>query len=222
VLSKTRNTLHKEEVFKCEAGEEVADESLRLDIQQIINYRRALLQAEEMLKEKRFGLNTLLGLHTILLDSVRGYNKGRGKFRTTQIWMGKNGTPIEQADFVPPSPMDLMNHLGNWEKYYHAEERDPLVQLAVIHAQFEIIHPFIDGNGRIGRMLIPLFLFERPVFRSSDLTSREDMPSTPMVMSMLRNLKQAGILKGVREGGRRPQVLALAQLINLCECNEVR
>jgi Fic family protein len=300
-----------EEVLKFEAGEVIGEDSRREDIREIINYRNALRRAEEMLKLKPFCLNTLLELHTVLLDSVRGFNKGRGRFRTMQNWVGKPGTPIEQADYVPPDPLRLMEYLGDWEKYYHAEERDPLVQLAIIHAQFEIIHPFLDGNGRIGRMLVPLFLyekkllerprfylseyleahrdeyvmrlrelgqpgswdrwvkffltavatqaesnstkakaiqdlyenlkgqvlkltrsqysvplldriFERPVFRSSDLTSRQDMPSVPMVMTMLQELKKAGVLKVIREGaGRRAQVLALAELINLCEGKSV-
>jgi Fic family protein len=300
-----------EDVYKFEAGEVAPDKERRADIQEIVNYRRALRRAEQLLKNKPLCLNTLLELHSILLDSVRGHNKQRGQFRTIQNWIGPEGTPIEQAKFVPPAPLHLPQHLDNWEKYYHTEERDPLVQLAIIHAQFEILHPFIDGNGRIGRMLIPLFLYEKkllarpnfylsayleahrdeyverlrdlgqpgswtrwaaffltaidvqaqanaaqakaiqdlyerlkeqilnltrsqyavpmldrlfvhPIFRSSDLTSRKDMPSVPMVMIMLKNLKQAGILKVVREGGgRRPQVLALADLINLCEGRKV-
>jgi len=300
-----------EDVYKFEAGEVAPNKERSADIQEIINYRRALRRAEQLLKDKPLCLNTLLDLHSTLLDSVRGHNKSRGHFRTTQNWIGPEGTPIEQAKFVPPAPLRLTEHLDNWEKYYHAEEQDLLVQLALLHAQFEIIHPFIDGNGRIGRMLIPLFLYEKklltrpnfylsayleanrdeyverlrdlgqpaswtrwvtffltaldaqaqansaqakaiqdlyerlkrqiidltrsqyavpmldrlfvqPVFRSSDLTARKDMPSIPMVMVMLKSLKQAGVLKVIREGsGRRAQVLALTELINLCEGRKV-
>jgi Fic family protein len=76
---------------------------------------------------------------------------------------------MEEARYIPPVPSRLMEYLDNWEKYYHFDRPDPLVQLAVLHAQFEIIHPFLDGNGRLGRMVVPLFLFERklisrPVF----------------------------------------------------------
>ena len=149
------------EVLKFEAGEEPAQESRRLDILEIINYRRALRQAEAKLKTRPFNLNLLLELHAILLDSVRGRDMGRGSFRKTQNWIGAPGTPIKQADFVPPDPMSVQDALDNWEKYYHADQPDPLVQLAVVHAQFEIIHPFLDGNGRIGRILITLFLYER-------------------------------------------------------------
>ena len=157
------------EVLKFEAGEEPEEESRRHDFLEIINYRRALRHAEAALKDRPFSLNLLLELHEILLDSVRGRNMGRGQFRTIQNWVGSPGTPMEEADFIPPDPMLVKQALDNWENYYHADRPDPLVQLAVVHAQFEIIHPFIDGNGRIGRILIPLFLSEkkllsRPMF----------------------------------------------------------
>jgi len=300
-----------EDVYKFEAGEGLVGKEQQHDIQEIINYRQALRRAEKLLKGKPLCLNTILELHAILLDSVRGHNKSRGHFRTTQNWIGTENTPIEQAEFVPPVPLRVLEFLDNWEKYYHAEERDPLVQMAIVHAQFEIIHPFIDGNGRIGRILIPLFLYEKkllsrpnfylsayleahrdeyvqrlralgrrgswtqwvqffltaidvqaqantaqakaiqdlyerlkkqiieltrsqyavpmldrlfvkPVFRSNDLTSRKDMPSTQMVMTMLRSLREAGVLKVVREGsGRRPQILAFSELLNLCEGKKV-
>lgn len=172
------------EVLKFEAGEEPKEESLKLDIQEIINYRRTFNTAEKALENKPFHLNLLLELHHMLLDSVRGRNKARGQFRTTQNWIGAAGSPIEQAEFVPPPPRVLMECLDNWEKYYHENRPDPLVQLAVLHAQFEIIHPFLDGNGRIGRMLIPLFLYEkkllsRPMFYlSSYLEKHRDTYTT--------------------------------------------
>lgn len=161
------------EVYKYEAGEEPEQESRKIDIQEINNYRMALRRSEKALKAKPFNLNLLLELHEMLLDSVRGKNKGRGRFRTVQNWIGAPGTPIEQADFVPPAPTIIKEYLDNWEKYYHSDRPDPLVQLAMVHAQFEIIHPFLDGNGRLGRILIPIFLYEkellsRPMFYLSE------------------------------------------------------
>ena len=151
------------EVLKFEAGEEVTEESKREDIREIINYRRTLLAAERELKKRPFNLNLLLQLHGTLLDSVRGRDKGRARFRTSQNYIGPPGASIEQAVYIPPEPLLVPKYMDNWEKYYHAEERDPLVQLALVHAQFEIIHPFLDGNGRIGRILIPLFLHEKGI-----------------------------------------------------------
>ncbi len=169
------------DVLKFEAGADVLEESKRQDIQEIINYRRALQAAEAELRKRPFNLNLLLQLHGILLDSVRGRNKARGQFRTEQNWIGPPGCAVEQAAFVPPAPLLLREHLHNWEKYYHSDERDPLVQLAIVHAQFEIIHPFLDGNGRLGRILVPLFLHEkqllsRPMFYiSSYLEANRDV-----------------------------------------------
>jgi Fic family protein len=149
------------DVLKFEAGEPPKDESRELDIYEILNYRKALRAAETELKTRPFNLNLLKKLHSTLLDSVRGRDKDRGNFRRIQNWIGAPGTPIEQATFVPPSPDRVMEALDNWEKYYHLEAPDHLVQLAVLHGQFEIIHPFLDGNGRLGRMLVPIFLFEK-------------------------------------------------------------
>jgi len=149
------------EVFRFEAGEAPEQESRRLDIEEIMNYRCAMQLAEEELKTRPFSLNLLKKLHSVLLTGVRGRAKAKGEFRNTQNWIGAQGSPIEEAQFVPPEPSIIMEYLDNWEKYYHLERPDPLVQLAIVHAQFEVIHPFLDGNGRIGRMIIPLFLYEK-------------------------------------------------------------
>jgi Fic family protein len=97
------------------------------------------------------------------MDSVRGQNKEPGQFRKDQNWIGSRGCTIEEATFVPSSPLQLLDHLEDWEKYLHYEDFDTLVQAAIVHAQFELVHPFKDGNGRIGRLLIPLFLFSKEV-----------------------------------------------------------
>jgi len=131
------------------------------DIQEIINYRKAIGIAVDWLVKKPITLNMIKEVHSTLLDSVRGKDKGRGRFRMVQNWIGKPGTPIEHADYVPPEPMRLRESLSNFEKYIHYQEKDVLVQLAIVHAQFEIIHPFVDGNGRVGRILVPLVLYEK-------------------------------------------------------------
>ena len=166
------------EVLRFEAGEQPELESRRLDIQEIMNYRTALRVAEAELETRPFNLNLLLRLHEILLDSVRGRNKARGRFRVEQNWIGAPGSSIEEAQFVPPAPGTILTAaLNNWEVYYHMDRPDPLVQLAVVHAQFETLHPFLDGNGRLGRILIPLFLYEkkmlsRPMFYLSEYIER--------------------------------------------------
>jgi len=141
--------------------------SINEDIKEIGNYRKVLRIAENELKNRPISLNLIKSLHKVLLDSVRGRNMEPGQFRKEQNWIGKRGTPIENARFVPPNPMILQEHLEKWEKFLLRDNfDDPLVQLAIIHAQFEILHPFRDGNGRIGRLLIPLFLYMKKCLNS--------------------------------------------------------
>lgn len=151
------------DVLRFEAGETPKEEQTQQDIYEIINYRNALLAGELALKKRPFNLNLLKKIHAVLLHSVRGRSKDPGQFRKVQNWIGAPGSPIEKAQFIPPSPELIADYLDNWEKYYHLVRPDPIVQLGIIHAQFEIIHPFLDGNGRLGRMIIPLFLYERKI-----------------------------------------------------------
>ncbi len=156
-----------EEVLEYEADpRDSVEPGKRVDIQEIINYRQAMEHAVVATEKRPLCLNLFKELHAILLDSARGRNKARGAFRSIQNYIGPPGSPIEEATFVPPSVDRMIPALGNWEKYIHHDEQDPLVQLAVVKAQFELIHPFLDGNGRLGRMLIPLFLFEKGLLSS--------------------------------------------------------
>ena len=98
--------------------------------------------------------------------SVRGANSTPWFFRTGQVHIGKPGSNIEQALYIPPAPQDISWAFSNLENYINSTDRDPLVQLAIIHAQFEIIHPFWDGNGRIGRIILPLFLYSKGILSS--------------------------------------------------------
>ncbi len=155
------------EVLEFEADpREPIEASKHSDIQEIINYRVAMMKAVESLKDRPLCLNLVKGLHIALLDSVRGRNKAPGNFRRIQNFIGPPGCDVENATFVPPSADRVGPAMDNWEKYLHFDEKDQLVQLAVAKAQFELIHPFLDGNGRIGRMLVPLFLFEKKMLSS--------------------------------------------------------
>jgi len=136
------------------------------DIHEVINYRAALRTATSQLKARNITLGLLKDMHRLLMDSVRGQDKDPGLFRVDQNWIGTQGTPIEEATFVPPNPLQLIDHLEAWERYVQSNDVDFLIQMAVIHAQFELIHPFKDGNGRIGRLLIPLFLYSKGVLSS--------------------------------------------------------
>lgn len=143
------------------------------DIQEVLNYRKAINIAIEEMKSRPICINLIKTIHKNLLYSVRGANKTPGELRKVQNWIGAPGSTIDSAYFVPPEPNKLNSYLSDFEKYIHFDEKDRIVQLAIVHAQFEILHPFLDGNGRLGRILIPLFLFEKqllsnPVFYMSE------------------------------------------------------
>ncbi len=137
----------------------------RADIEEVLNYRRAMRQAVELMRELPLCNRLVKALHETLLSGVRGHDKARGKFRVIPNYIGVRGRPIEEARFVPIMPEQLEDGMSRWEKFVHSEAADALVQLAIVHAEFESLHPFLDGNGRIGRMLIPLFLFDRKLLR---------------------------------------------------------
>lgn len=150
------------DVLDQEAGKPPATSRQENDIQEIINYRTAMITAQAYLEEgRRLSLSLILELHQQLLTSVRGQDKSPGEFRKEQNWIGTEGLTIDNAIFVPPSPIVLSTALENWEQYISYDEVDPIVQTAILHAQFELIHPFKDGNGRIGRLLIPLTLYKK-------------------------------------------------------------
>ncbi len=154
-----------DEVLEYEAGMEFDPEKVH-DIQEIVNYRTALSLAKAALEQRPLSLSLLRQMHGVLMNSVRGADKTPGQFRVTQNWIGVGNCPIEQATYVPPSPLQLLDHLEAFERYLAVDDVDPLVQAAVVHAQFELLHPFNDGNGRIGRLLIPLFLFQKRALAS--------------------------------------------------------
>ena len=149
-----------DEVLEHEAGLEKQGEKYK-DIQEISNYRHALYKANNYLIDYPVRLGLVRELHKILMSSVRGQSKSPGEFRTEQNWIGAAGCAIEQATFVPPTALVMQDSLRFWEDYLDSDDIDFLLQTAVVHAQFELIHPFEDGNGRIGRILIPLFLFQK-------------------------------------------------------------
>ncbi len=125
----------------------------------MINYRKAMQSALNEMEKFSLSTRVIKKAHEILLQGVRDENKDGGNYRRQQVFIGKPGAGIERATYIPPSADKINDLISNLEKYIHGEEKDLLVQLAIIHAQFEMIHPFMDGNGRVGRMLMPLFLY---------------------------------------------------------------
>lgn len=131
------------------------------DIQEILNYRKALRHAMRLLETLPLCQRVLLETHKVLMDSVRGHGKSPGAYRRIPNWIGPPGCTLETARFIPIAAVELPEAMSRFEQYIHIENPpDRLVQLAVLHAEFEALHPFLDGNGRLGRMLIPLFLWQ--------------------------------------------------------------
>ncbi len=150
------------EVYQQQAGEQFEPKKSD-DINEILNYRSTLRTAGQTQAENPFTLHLLRQMHQNLMQGVRGADKNPGKFRETQNWIGPRGCTKEQATYVPPSPVVLQELLEQFIEFINSDDAslDPIVQAAIVHAQFELIHPFEDGNGRIGRILIPLFLVKK-------------------------------------------------------------
>ncbi len=148
------------EVLEFEAEGEPGDESTakKADIHEVLNYRAALAEASRLLEELPLSQRLIRLTHERLMQGVRGRNKAPGEYRRIPNWIGPEGCTIEQARFIPCSAEALPNAMTAWEAYIHAPAPDALIQLSILHAEFEAIHPFLDGNGRLGRLIIPLFL----------------------------------------------------------------
>ena len=145
----------------------------RNDIYEILNYRAAMHEAEKLLQELPLSQRLIRQLHRVLLSGARGQNRSPGEYRRIPNWIGPAGCCIEDAAFIPISADKLPAGMNAWEDFIHAPFPDKLAQLALLHVEFEALHPFLDGNGRIGRMLIPLFLWQngiiaRPNFHISE------------------------------------------------------
>lgn len=150
------------DVYIYEAGTPASSDEKPQDIKEVMNYQNALSYAKEQMRDNHLSWDMILHLHTLLLDGVRG--KGyQGKIRDVQNYIGPIGQSIAYATYIPPPPELVPEMIRNWEEYLHSTEKDPLVQLAILKGQFEVIHPFCDGNGRIGRMIVPLFLAEKKI-----------------------------------------------------------
>lgn len=155
----TRATLG--ELLAAEAG--AAVDRSPADLREVANYVVALEHGVKRLKTLPLSLRLTRELHAKLMTGVRGDYATPGEFRKTQNWIGPPGCTLANASYVPPPPDALMDCLGAWEKFLHDRSLPALVQAALMHVGFEAIHPFVDGNGRVGRLLITLFLVERGV-----------------------------------------------------------
>jgi Fic family protein len=152
------------EILAADAGAHVKQDPD--DLQEVQNYIKALDYGLNRLKDLPLSLRLIKEIHEHLMQGVRGSHATPGEFRRSQNWIGSPGCTLNTAKFVPPSPNNLMDCLGDLEIFLHNRQLPPLIHIALCHYQFEAIHPFLDGNGRVGRLLIMLLLIEQRMLPS--------------------------------------------------------
>lgn len=147
-----------------------AEENTNLNVSDVVNYIRAEEYAINRLQTLPLCNRLIKETHAVLMEGVRGQEKNPGEFRYSQNWIGGQGSTLRNARYIPPNPEDMINAMSDLEKYMNGEDSlDPLIQAALIHYQFETIHPFLDGNGRVGRLLITLFLMEKKILSTPSI-----------------------------------------------------
>ena len=135
------------------------DENANADVSDVVNYVRAINFAIKRLEDLPLCNRLIRETHAVLMNSVRGGDKTPGEFRTSQNWIGGAGSTLRNARYIPPNPQDMVECMSDFEQFMNDDDdTDPLIKAALLHYQFETIHPFLDGNGRVGRLLITLFL----------------------------------------------------------------
>ena len=146
------------------------DANANRDVADVVNYIKATEFAIKRLHSLPLCNRLLRETHAVLMEGVRGQEKNPGEFRRSQNWIGGQGSTLKNARYIPPTPDDMQAAMSGLEKYIHADdETDVLIRAALIHYQFETIHPFLDGNGRVGRLLITLFLMEKKILTTPAL-----------------------------------------------------
>jgi Fic family protein len=144
-----------------------AEENQNINVSEVLNYIKAADYAIERMDELPLCLRLLKEAHEILMTGIRGGEKNPGEFRRSQNWIGPGGSTLKTASYIPPTVDDMEDALSELEKYINQDDPEPdvLIRAALIHYQFETIHPFLDGNGRIGRLLIILYLIQKQVLQ---------------------------------------------------------
>jgi len=146
------------------------DKNANQDLSDVVNYIKATEFALERMETLPLCNRLIRETHGVLMENVRGQEKSPGEFRISQNWIGGKGSTLKNARYIPPNPEDMEECMSELEKYINSDDTlDALIQAALIHYQFESIHPFLDGNGRVGRLMITLFLMEKKVLSSPAL-----------------------------------------------------
>ena len=145
----------------------LVEKNANQNVADVVNYIKATEFALERMNTLPLCNRLIKETHEVLMSGVRGQEKNPGEFRTSQNWIGATGSSLKNARYIPPNPEDMINAMSDLEKYINSDDSlDILIQAALLHYQFETIHPFLDGNGRVGRLLITLFLMDKKVLNS--------------------------------------------------------
>ena len=211
-----------EDLFLFEADE--TEPPLMSDVREVLNYVRAMEYGIKRLEDLPISSRLICEIHEILMKGVRGEGATPGLLRTSQNWIGSPGCDLTNATYVPPQVPEMQRCFSDLEKYIHSDSQEPtLIQCALVHYQFEAIHPFLDGNGRIGRLLITFMLLEKgllsqPLLYLSDFFERH----RDEYYKLLLNVSQKGdwkawltfFLNGVRQQSE-DALLTVQELLNL-------
>ena len=146
-----------------EVEAEIFDSERPRDVDEVLNYVQAMNYGLERLQTLPLSNRLIREIHSVLLDGVRVGNAQLGEWRKIQNWIGPQGCTVKEASFVPPPPQQLEDILAQFEQFLHEESLPALLQIGMAHAQFETIHPFLDGNGRVGRLLIAFMLYQKGI-----------------------------------------------------------
>jgi len=209
-----------------EAEAEILNPRRPGDVHEVLNYVKALRFGLERVKELPVSIRLIREIHEQLLEEARGREQKPGELRTTQNWIGHSGSTLRNASFIPPPPEAVPQALGQLESFLHETDPTPsLVKIGLAHAQFETIHPFLDGNGRMGRLLITFLLCERNILQQPVLyLSHYLKRHRTQYYDMLQNIRDQGrweewikfFLTAVAEVSREATQTA-RQIVNLRE-----
>jgi Fic family protein len=189
-----------QELLAAEA--ELADDRRPRDVDDVINYVRAMKHGLARLTELPVSVRLIREIHAELLRGVRGSRLTPGELRRTQNWIGPGGCTLAEATFVPPPPAQLPAALGALETFLHQEDDLPLlVKIGLAHAQFETIHPFLDGNGRVGRLLITFLLCERGVLHKPVLYLSHYFKLAALLLARCRRSERGSRRYGAAHSG---------------------
>ena len=181
------------EVLEFEAGQKIDSSPLRQDIEETLNCHRALRRAEQMLAELPLCVGVFRAAHRTLLNGTQRSDQVPGELRRSSGLEERPGAAGDRGNYVPIDAAELADGVAKWERYIHETVPDRLVQLAILYAEFEALHPFAEGNGRLGRMLVPLFLWHHGIIR-------RPVFSMSAYFEARRNLHHDGLLAIFRDG----------------------